>query len=158
MDALASRMDTAAPATAQLTRILQEWSAGDHAALERLTPLVYAELHRIAESKMLREQHGNLLQPSALVNEAFLRLAGAAPVDWKNRAHFFAHSARIMRHVLVDFARKRRIPGADLSSIGDPGANEPVRAEFLDVDAAVTELANFVVGEYHGRALVRIMT
>jgi RNA polymerase sigma-70 factor, ECF subfamily len=135
-------MDLADPSTVLLTRILNEWSAGDHAALERLTPLVYAELHRIAELKMMREQHGHALQPSALVNEAFLRLMTAAPVDWKNRAHFFAHSARIMRNVLVDFARNHQIPEADVSSFSKLGGKEPARAEFLDVDAAVTELAN----------------
>jgi DNA-directed RNA polymerase specialized sigma24 family protein len=83
---------------------------------------------------MMREQHGHALQPSALVNEAFLRLMTAAPVDWKNRAHFFAHSARIMRNVLVDFARNDRfrwqIPQADLSSFSKLGGKEPALRSF----------------------------
>jgi RNA polymerase sigma factor (TIGR02999 family) len=127
--------------TAQLTRILNDWSAGDSSALERLTPLVYAELHRIAERKMIAEQHGHLLQPSALVNEAFVRLLADSPVDWQNRAHFFARSASIMRHVLVDFARKQRAPRADLSSMRDIAETDPLAVEFLDIDTALNELA-----------------
>ena len=79
-------MDAPGESAPQLTRILNEWSAGDRSALERLTPLVYEELHRIAERKMGEEQRGHLLQPSALVNEAFIRLLTSGPVDWQNRA------------------------------------------------------------------------
>lgn len=129
------------PAVPLVTRILREWSAGDKEALERLMPMVYAELRRIAAAKMSREQQGHLLQPSALVNEAFVRLATGAPVDWQDRAHFFAHSARIMRNVLVDMARRQTLPEADLAGFGGVGTNQPARAEFLDVDAALTQLA-----------------
>ena len=134
-------MGVAADSTAHLTRILNDWSAGDRSALERLTPVVYAELHRIAAGKLLREQNPDLLQPSALVNEAFVRLLADSPVDWQNRAHFFAHSAKIMRHILVDFARKHRAVRADLSSMGQLPAAPPNAADFLDLDAALTELA-----------------
>jgi len=134
-------MGAAADSTAQLTRILNDWSAGDRSALERLTPVVYAELHRIAECKLLRERSPDLLQPSALVNEAFVRLLADSPVDWQNRAHFLAHSAKIMRHILVDFARKHRALRADLSSMAHLPASEPNAADFLDLDAALNELA-----------------
>jgi hypothetical protein len=73
----------------ELTRILRAWSAGEESALERLAPVVYAELHRIAQRKMAGEREGHLLQPSALVNEAFVRLAAGEPVDWNSRTHFF---------------------------------------------------------------------
>lgn len=134
-------MSQADPAVPFVTRVLREWSAGDSEALERLMPMVYEELRRIAGAKMAREPQGHLLQPSALVNEAFVRLATGAPVDWKDRAHFFAYSARIMRHVLVDAARRQELPIADLSGLGSAPAGDPRRAEFLDVDAALTQLA-----------------
>lgn len=128
------------PAPAFLTRLLKEWSDGDQEALERLTPFVYAELHRIASAKMSVEQRGHLLQPSALVNEAFLRIVTGSPVDWKDRAHFFAHSARIMRNILVDFARKQQFSDLDLSAFGGAAASDPDRVDFLDLNAAVSEL------------------
>jgi RNA polymerase sigma-70 factor (ECF subfamily) len=133
-------MDAPGESAPQLTRILNEWSAGDRSALERLTPLVYEELHRIAERKMGEEQRGHLLQPSALVNEAFIRLLTSGPVDWQNRAHFFARSSHIMRHVLVDFARKRGVAKADLSSMGDIQGTDFKAVEFLDLDGALNEL------------------
>lgn len=134
-------MSASADSAAHVTRILNDWSAGDSSALDRLTPIVYAELHRIAECKLMREQNADLLQPSALVNEAFVRLLADGPVDWQNRAHFFARSAHIMRHILVDFARKHRALQADLSSMGDLAASEPNVADFLDLDVALNELA-----------------
>jgi RNA polymerase sigma factor (TIGR02999 family) len=134
-------MDAPGESTAQLTRILNDWSAGDRSALERLTPVVYEELHRIAERKMITEQRGHLLQPSALVNEAFVRLLADNPVDWQNRAHFFARAAGIMRNILVDFARKQHIPGADFSSMGVIPAADCSAIEFLDIDSALNELA-----------------
>lgn len=96
---------------------------------------------------MAREQPGHLLQPSALVSEAFLRLASGDPVEWKDRAHFFAHSTRIMRNILVDFARRRAL-AADLEWVDAPELAAPP-AEFLDVDAALTELT--ALDERHGR-------
>ena len=88
-----------------LTALLQAWSLGDASALERLTPIVYSELHRLAHRQMAGERPGHVLQPSALVNEAFVRLMGSGGSAWANRRQFFAASARLMRQVLVDFAR-----------------------------------------------------
>lgn len=93
--------------SAEVTRMLQAWKDGDASALERLTPLVYAELHRLAYRNMAGERAGHLLQPSALVNEAFLRLLGNAPVEWESRTQFFAVAARLMRQILIDFARSQ---------------------------------------------------
>ena len=89
-----------------ITRLLLAWNNGDEAALEELTPLVYAELHRLARRYMGRERSGHTLQTSALVNEAYLRLIDWKNVRWQNRAHFFAVSAQLMRRILVDFALK----------------------------------------------------
>jgi RNA polymerase sigma-70 factor, ECF subfamily len=88
-----------------LTALLHAWSLGDGAALERLTPIVYSELHRLAHIQMVGERPGHVLQPSALVNEAFIRLMGGRGGEWANRRQFFAAAARLMRQVLVDFAR-----------------------------------------------------
>jgi RNA polymerase sigma-70 factor (ECF subfamily) len=92
----------------EITGLLRAWSDGDQAALDKLTPLVYAELHRLAKRYMGHEPAGHTLQTSDLVNEAYLRLVDAHGVDWQNRAHFFAFSAQIMRRILVDFARSRQ--------------------------------------------------
>ena len=89
----------------EVTRLLHAWVRGDPAALDRLIPVVYDELHRLAHIYMTRERPGHTLQSSALVNEAYLRLVDAGPVEWKNRTHFFAISASVMRRILVDFAR-----------------------------------------------------
>jgi RNA polymerase sigma factor (TIGR02999 family) len=90
-----------------ITQLLVSWSQGDPAALEALTPLVHHELHRLATRFMAGERAGHLLQPTALVNEAYLRLVDWRDVQWQNRAHFFAAAAQIMRRVLVDVARTR---------------------------------------------------
>ncbi|HYK22990.1 MAG TPA: sigma-70 family RNA polymerase sigma factor [Pyrinomonadaceae bacterium] len=92
----------------EVTGLLRAWSDGDQAALEKLIPLVYAELHRLAKRYMGHEHAGHSLQTSALVNEAYLRLVDAHGVRWQNRTHFFAVSAQIMRRILVDFARARQ--------------------------------------------------
>jgi RNA polymerase sigma factor (TIGR02999 family) len=91
-----------------ITRLLRAWSDGDEAALEQLAPIVYEELHRIADRYMRQETSGNTLQTTALVNEAWLRLAGPVRVGWHDRAHFFAVASQIMRRILVDAARMRR--------------------------------------------------
>ena len=90
-----------------VTQLLQAWSRGDSTALEKLTPLVYNELHRLAHHYMSYENPGHTLQTTALVNEAYLRLV-SNQASWQNRAHFFAISAQLMRQILVDFARSRR--------------------------------------------------
>ena len=91
----------------EVTQLLQAWRRGDNAALEKLVPLVYDELHRLAHRYMNREWANNTLQTTALVHEAYLRLIDASQVDWKNRAHFFSLSAGVMRRILVEFARSR---------------------------------------------------
>src|SRR5437867_12458964 len=95
------------PSTQEVTEMLVAWSNGDESALERLMPLVHAELHRLAHRYMNREGPGHMLQTTALVNEAYLRLVDSSHVQWQNRAHFFAVSAQLMRRILVDFARSR---------------------------------------------------
>ena len=91
----------------QVTVLLRKWSEGDHSALEQLTPLVYDELHRLAHQHMRRESAGHILQTSALINEAYLRMVDQPRIQWENRAHFFGIAARLMRRILVDDARKR---------------------------------------------------
>ena len=94
-------------ADADITALLRQWSNGDEAALEKLIPMVYPELHRIARIHMRRERPGQTLQTSALVNEAYLRLVGSPGEGLHDRQHFFALSAQIMRRILVDAARER---------------------------------------------------
>lgn len=91
----------------EITRLLADWSKGDREALERLTPLVHAELRRIARRQMSQERPGHTLQATALINEAYLRLAGRDGFEWHDRLHFFAVCAQVMRHVLIDHARAR---------------------------------------------------
>jgi RNA polymerase sigma factor (TIGR02999 family) len=92
----------------EVTRLLIAWSNGSQAALDRLMPLVDRELHRLAHHYMRRENAGRTLQTTALVNEAYLKLVAQKHVHWKNRAHFFALSAQLMRRILVDHARGRK--------------------------------------------------
>src|SRR5947208_1346160 len=96
-----------ASSSAEITRLLHAWGEGDQAALDNLTPLVYAEMRRMAARYMRRENPDNTLQPTALVNEAYLRLVDVAEVRWQDRAHFFAVAAQTMRRILVDAARAR---------------------------------------------------
>jgi RNA polymerase sigma-70 factor (ECF subfamily) len=135
------------PANHEVTELLQKWSGGDADALEELTPLIYAELHRIAKRYMSRERENHTLQTSALVNEAYMRLIDWKTAKWENRAHFFGVSAQLMRRILVDFARKR------------PKVNEQVAhqvsleeafiistekdADLVALDEALNELARF---------------
>jgi RNA polymerase sigma factor (TIGR02999 family) len=97
-----------APAPKGVTELLKGWSSGEQEALEELIPLVYHELHRLAHRYMARERDGHTLQSTALVHEAYERLIDLKDVSWQNRAHFFAVSARLMRRILVDYARTRR--------------------------------------------------
>src|SRR6516225_6276480 len=89
-----------------VTQLLQAWSQGDERALQKLMPLVYDELHRLARRYMEGERPGHTLQTTALVNEAYLRLVDATQVSWQNRAHFLGVSAQFMRRILVEFARR----------------------------------------------------
>jgi RNA polymerase sigma factor (TIGR02999 family) len=131
----------------QITQLLLAWGNGDQAALEKLTPLVYDELHRVA-ARYLRRQghHGHTLQTTALVNEAYLRLIDASRVKWENRAHFFAVSAQLMRRILVDFARSRgclkRGGSARQISLDEAMAIAPGHStDLLALDEALTRLA-----------------
>jgi RNA polymerase sigma-70 factor, ECF subfamily len=95
-------------ADGQLTTLLQAWSRGDPEALDRLTPLIYGELRKLARLHMSREASGHTLQPTALINEAFLKLIDIEQPDWESRKHFYGAASQIMRRVLVDYARKKR--------------------------------------------------
>src|SRR5262244_411936 len=98
----------AIPTPHEITQLLLAWSEGDETAQEKLVPLVYDELRRLAKRYMARERVDHTLQPTALINEAYLRLIDLRRVRWQDRAHFFAMAARVMRRVLVDAARSRR--------------------------------------------------
>jgi RNA polymerase sigma factor (TIGR02999 family) len=96
------------PSTHEITQLLIAWNNGDQAALESLSPLIIQELHRLARHYMAGEYPGHLLQPTALVNEAWIRLIDWKSVEWQNRAHFFGLAAQMMRRILVDFARSQQ--------------------------------------------------
>ena len=129
-----------------VTSLLIAWRDGDDEALAHLTPLVYDELHRLAERYMRGEQVGHTLQTTALVNEAYIKLVDSSRVRWQNRAHFFAIAAQLMRRILVDFARRRRYQkrGGDWRKVTlaegmDVAAN--VDADLAAVDDALQELS-----------------
>lgn len=134
------------PANDDLTRLLHDWSRGDAAALPRLIEIVYPELHRIAARVLSRERPGHTLQPTALVNEAYLRFSQREPgKQWNDRTHFFAVAARVVRAVLVDHARARdavkRGDGHRRTSLAaalDLASDAPV--DMLDLDAALAAL------------------
>ncbi|TMB97481.1 MAG: sigma-70 family RNA polymerase sigma factor [Chloroflexi bacterium] len=132
--------------SADVTRLLLAWGQGDEAALERLIPLVHDELRRIARRHMGRERAGHTLQATALVNEAYLRLIDVQHVNWQNRAHFLAVSARLMRRILVDFARskhyQKRGGGAAKVTFDEAliGANEAGQ-DLVALDDALEALA-----------------
>jgi RNA polymerase sigma factor (TIGR02999 family) len=138
------------PASHEVTQLLLAWSEGDPAALEQLMPLVYAELRRLAKRYMRNERAGHTLQTTALIHEAYLRLIDARQVRWQNRAHFFAISARLMRQILVDFARERgyqkRGGGARKVSLDEAPLIGKGRDEALvAVDEALSALAGIDV-------------
>src|SRR5678816_1459362 len=111
-----------------VTLLLRKWSDGDTGALAQLTPLVYNELHRLAHQYMTREKPGHMLQTTALVHEAYLRLIDQSQVRVENRAHFFAIAARLMRQILVDDARRRKSAkrGGGMAPIALDDAANPV--------------------------------
>jgi RNA polymerase sigma factor (TIGR02999 family) len=129
-----------------ITQLLHSWSEGNHDALERLTPLVYRALHRLAVHYMVAEKPGHTLQPTGLVNEAFLRLIDWKGVQWQNRAHFFSVSAQLMRRILIDYARSRLYAkrGGTVRPISldeAPALSDDRLTALLDVDVALTRLA-----------------
>lgn len=112
-----------------ITLILRDFAAGDKAALDRLMPLVYAELRRLADSHLRRERADHTLQPTALVHEAYIRLIGQDQPDYRSRAHFLGVAAHVMRQILVDHARSR--------AAGKRGGGQPSRSLDESIDAAV---------------------
>ena len=132
--------------TEELTQLLTKWSHGDKQALERLVPLVYPELRRMARRQMARENPNHTLQTSALINEAYLKLVDHRGTDWQNRAHFFAVAAQVMRHILIDHARRhlydKRGGGAQHVPLEEAEIIKAERAgELIALDEALTGLA-----------------
>lgn len=142
-------MTTPAPQSpGEVTRLLLKWRSGEEAALDQLVPLVYDELRRLARLCLRREHAGNTMQTSSLVHEAYLRLVNADQVDWRDRAHFFAIAAQVMRRVLVEEARKRnrqkrggRQTRVDLDQAMTVAVEREV--ELLALDEALDWLAQF---------------
>jgi RNA polymerase sigma-70 factor, ECF subfamily len=131
----------------EVTQLLIDWSQGDQVALEQLIPLVHAELRRLAKNHMGRENPGHTLQTSALINEAYIRLVDQQNVPWQNRAHFFAVSAQVMRHILIDHARNhayaRRGGGARKVPLDEAMVlNDQRASELIALDDALQILAN----------------
>lgn len=132
-----------------VTQLLRQWSQGDSAALDELTPLIYRELHQRARNFLRRERPDHTLQPTALIHEVYLRLVGGeSPQHWQNRAHFFAIASRIMRQILVDHARRRgrekRGSGEAHLSLDEaitPSASKD--ADLLALDDALAKLEAF---------------
>jgi RNA polymerase sigma-70 factor (ECF subfamily) len=124
--------------------LLRAWTDGDTSALERLTPIVYDELHRLARRYMRGERPGHSLQTTALVNEAYLRLVGYERTQWQNRAHFFAVSAQVMRRILVEHARRHNlkrgggVPHVSLEEAALVGGNRA--ADLVALDDAMNTL------------------
>lgn len=134
------------PSTHEVTQLLKAWGAGDEQALGKLTPLVYEQLHRVAQRYMAGQPCDHTLQTSALVNEVYLRLVKCEQVRWRDRAHFFAMSARLMRRILIDFARsrnyqKRGAGVAHMSLDEAPSVGNEPDPNLLAVDDALTALA-----------------
>jgi RNA polymerase sigma-70 factor (ECF subfamily) len=134
------------PGSHDLTRLLHAWSQGDQTALEKLTPFVYDELHRVAHRYLSRERPGHTLQTTALINEAYARLIDSGEMNWENRTHFFGVCARLMRQILTDYARSRlsqkRGRGVQTMSL-DETLDIPVgpRADLVALDEALKRLA-----------------
>jgi RNA polymerase sigma factor (TIGR02999 family) len=138
-------MDDPAPSPPEVTQLLVNWSHGDAAALEELTPLVYEELRRRAHFCMSGARPDHTLQATALVNEAYLRLADQSSPNFRNRAHFFAVAARAMRQILVDYARayqrQKRGAGARKVELDETALISPeATKEILDLNEALQEL------------------
>ena len=139
-------MKDPSPSPHEITQLLAEWSNGNQTALDKLYPLVYDELHRMASRYMNRERKGHTLQTTALINEAYVRLVDQKHVHWENRAHFFAISAQIMRRILIDHARRhayaKRGGGAQKVSLDETAIIADERAsDLLLLDEALNRLA-----------------
>jgi RNA polymerase sigma factor (TIGR02999 family) len=130
-----------------VTELLRAWEDGDQSALDRLTPLVYDELHRLARYYMSRENEGHTLQTTALINEVYLRLVDFQGVRWQDRAHFFAASAQLMRRILVDYARSRdsQKRGGEIVQLSleeAPSVAIEPDANIVELDSALKTLAS----------------
>jgi RNA polymerase sigma-70 factor (ECF subfamily) len=137
-----------APEVFETTRLLKAWSEGDETALERLVPLVDAEMRRLARHYLRQERPGHILQTTALINEAWIRLINWPDASWQNRAHFIGLAARLMRRVLVDEARRRKAQryGGDavqVSLANAEGIAHEKNADLVKLDDALNELATF---------------
>lgn len=139
-----------------ITRLLIEWRQGNEAAFDALLPLVYDELHRLASRQMARERGGHTLQATALVNESWIQLAQAGQLEFRDRAHFLAVAARVMRQLLVQYARSHKslkrgagAPRLELIEALDAGGGAPGDCDLLDLDHAMAKLA--VEDERKGR-------
>ena len=135
------------PSHHQISVLLRAWAKGDEDALEKLTPIVYEELRRLARYYMSRERSGHVLQTTALVNEAYLRLADCDRMNWQDRAHFFAVSAEMMRRILVDYARrnnKKRGAGYERISLEAAGVvSRSPSQDLVALDDALDSLSQF---------------
>lgn len=130
----------------EITQLLLDWKNGKKAALDRLTPLVYQELHKLAVSYIRRDRPGHTLQPTALIHEAYIRLVGQDMPEWNSRTHFFGVAAHLMRQILVDHARKHKAAkrGAAHKKVPIEEAvifSEEKASDLLDLDDALTKLA-----------------
>ena len=139
-------MDSGAPQ--DVTNLLSAWKNGDSKALEQLMPMVYSELRRVAEHHIRRERPGHTLQATALIHEAYMRLVERGQPDWENRVHFFGVASRVMRQVLVDWARRtnaqRRGAGGPKVTLDEGVAiSSDRRSDLLVLDEALTALAEF---------------
>src|SRR6516225_9594026 len=135
-----------APPSGEVSILLRAWSDGDQSALDRLTPIVYEELRRLARRYMKQERAGHSLQTTALVNEAYLRLVDYKRMRWQNRAHFFAVSAQLMRRILVDHARRhnlKRGAGVQHVSLEDSAVVRERDDDLVALDEALQALARF---------------
>jgi RNA polymerase sigma-70 factor (ECF subfamily) len=136
---------TRQPQPADVTALLRAWSKGDQSALEKLMPIVYDELHRLARRHMRRERAGHSLQTTALVNEAYMRLVDYKRMQWNDRAHFFAVSSQAMRRILVEYARRHNVKrGGNVQHVSMEeaaamGVDEDI--DLVELDRALTELA-----------------
>lgn len=141
----ASDNDEEGRSRGHLTMLLMNWTDGDRAAMDELAPLVYEELRRLARRQMAGERQGHLLQPTALVNEAFLRLVDIHQVQWRSRAHFFAIASRLMRRILVEHARGRRFQkrggGAPHVTFDEATAAPGTTCRIVELDDALNALA-----------------
>jgi RNA polymerase sigma factor (TIGR02999 family) len=145
MDAGARGSNAKISASTDATQLLRAWREGDESALDKLTPIVYQDLRRLARRYLFAERAGHTLQPTALVNEAYMRLVDYKRMQWQDRAHFLAVSAQLMRRILVEHARRRNLKrGGGIRHVPlehAPGVGSAASKDVLALDEALTELA-----------------